>query len=310
MTEPFAYATGPARSTFLGLPEEESTFEKSRVLVLPIPYDGTTSYRPGTRFGPQAILEASRYVETYDEELDLVPELLGFHTLPEIPPSGLGADDMRERIHAAASEILDRAGDRFLLMLGGEHSVTPGVVQAVAARRPNLSVLHIDAHGDLRGSYEGSRNSHACACARIREHVETTVSVGIRAVSLEEGRQIREEKIPIYWAKDVVGRTDWIPEVVDRLTDEVYLTVDVDGLDPSIMPATGTPEPGGLGWYETLALFRAVAEKRRIVAADIVELSPIPGFHAPDFLCARLAVKILTYAHRARIRELMEAEGA
>jgi agmatinase len=305
MTEGFRYATGPARTTFLGLPEADSTFEKSRVLVLPIPYDGTTSYRPGTRFGPQAILDASRYVETYDEELDLVPEHLGYCTLPEIPPAGTGADEMAERIYRAAAEILERAGDRFLLTLGGEHSVTPGIVRAVAERRPGLSVLHIDAHGDLRGSYEGSRYSHACACARIRDHVEKTVSVGIRAVSAEEARSIREEEIPVFWARDVVGRRDWIPEVVEMLSDEVYLTVDVDGLDPSIMPATGTPEPGGLGWYETLALFRAVAERRRIVAADIVELSPIPGMSAPDFLCARLAVKIVTYSRQAEIRALM-----
>lgn len=305
MSEPFHYATGPARTTFLGLPEEDSAFEGSDVLVLPIPYDATTSYRPGARFGPQAILDASRFVETYDEELDLLPELLRYHTLPEIPPSGAGADEMVARIHAAAAEILDRAGDRFLLMLGGEHSVTPGVVQAMAERRPGLSVLHIDAHNNLQNAYKKSRNSHACACARIREHVETTVSVGIRAVSYEESKMIREEKIPIYWARDVVGRTDWIPEVVDQLSDEVYLTIDVDGFDPSIMPATGTPEPGGLGWYETLKLIRATAERRRIVGADVVELSPIPGLHAPEFLCARLAVKIVTYSFRNEIRRRM-----
>jgi len=289
---------GAAR-TFLGLPEEDSTFDSARVLVLPIPYDGTASYGTGARFGPAAILAASRYVETWDEEIGVSIEAIGYHVLPEVPAAGAGADAMTARIYAEASGILDRAGDRFLLTLGGEHSVTPGVVRAVAERRENLSVLSIDAHADLRDEYEGSANSHACAGRRIREIVETTVSVGIRSVSEPEARRIEEEEVPIYWARDVVGRTDWIPEAVSRLTDEVYLSVDLDGLDPSIMPATGTPEPGGLGWYETLALIREIARQKRIVAADLVELAPIEGWHAPDFLAARLAAKIVGYAFGA-----------
>jgi len=295
------YESGPA-ATFLGLPEEDSGFETSRVLVLPIPYDGTASYRPGARYGPEAILAASRYVETWDEELGLSVEPLGFHVLPAIAPSGAGADEMTERIHGAVERILEVAEDRFLLTLGGEHSVTPGVVRALAARRPGLSILHIDAHADLRGSYEGTRNSHACACARMRDHVKNTVSVGIRSLSEEEAALVEEEEIPIYRARDVVGRTDWIPEAVDRLSDEVYLTIDLDGLDPSILPGTGTPEPGGLGWYETLALIRETAKQKRIVAADVVELAPIPGQNASEFLAAKLAVKVVAYAHEGLLR--------
>jgi agmatinase len=253
------------------------------------------SYGGGTAAGPAAILDASAYVETFDEELGISLEGLRYEVLLPVEPGDRDADAMTEHIYATARACLaDRAG-AFLLALGGEHGVTPGVVRAVRERYEDLSVLHIDAHADLRAEYEGSRNSHACACRRIRDHVKTTVSVGIRAVSEPEARLIEDESIPIYWARDIVGRTDWIPEVVDRLTDTVYLTLDLDGLDPSIMPATGTPEPGGLGWYETLALLRETARRRRIVAADLVELAPVPGQHAPDFLAARLATKIVAY---------------
>jgi agmatinase len=292
--------------TFLGLPAEDSTFQGARVLVLPVPFEGTVSWGGGAGRGPAAILEASKYVETWDEELDLLPEVLGFHLLPEIEPGDSDADEMTERIHAAAAKVLDRAGDRFLLTLGGEHSVTPGIVRAFAERREGLSILHVDAHADLRPEYEGTRNSHACACRRIRDHVTDTVSVGIRSLSEEEARLVREERIPIYWAKDVVGRTDWIAEAVGRLSDTVYVTIDLDALDPSIMPATGTPEPGGLGWYELTALLRETAERRRVVGADLVELAPIPGLHAPDFLAARLALKVVTYALADEIRSLMK----
>ncbi len=299
----FRYHVGPAR-TFLGLPEDACTFEAARVLVLPVPYDGTTSYRPGTRYGPEAIIAASRQVETWDEELSVAPDCLGFCVLPEVAPSGEGAERMVERIHAAAKEVLSRAGDRFLLTLGGEHSVSPGVVQAFAEKYPDLSVLHIDAHADLRAEYEGSRHSHACACRRIRDHVKTTVSVGVRNLSAPEARLIAEERIPVFFAKDIVGRTDWIEKAVSLLGPVVYVTFDIDALDPSIMPATGTPEPGGLSWYEALALLRETARKREIVGADIVELSPIGGLHGPDFLAARLAVKMVTYAREAEIRAL------
>ncbi|MEN8148225.1 MAG: agmatinase [Planctomycetota bacterium] len=280
--------------TFLGLAEADDP----DVLVLPIPYEGTVSYGGGTAAGPGAILDATAYVETWDEELGVSLETLGYRVLPSVEPGDRDPDAMTEAIHEAATA----AGDGFLLSLGGEHSVSPGLVRAVAERHPDLSVLHIDAHADLRDEYEGSRNSHACALRRIRDRVDTTVSVGIRAISEPEARLIDEESIPVFWSRDVVGRTDWIEEAVDLLTDEVYLTVDVDGLDPSIMPATGTPEPGGLGWYETLALIRETARQKRIVAADVVELAPIRGMHAPDFLAARLATKIVSYAFEGELR--------
>lgn len=301
----YRYDTGPAR-TFLGLPAEVSTFEQSRVLVLPIPYDGTTSYGSGARFGPEAIIAASAYVETYDDELDLETDRLTYHLLPAIPPTGAGSDAMTEQIYGAAREILAGSGDRFLLSLGGEHSVTPGLVRAHAERYEGLSVLHLDAHADLRESYEETRNSHACACRRLREHVDRTVSVGIRSLSKAEADLIRAENIPVYFARDIVGRTDWVEEVVEGLGPEVYVTVDLDVLDPSIMPATGTPEPGGLSWAEVLAVLRAVSRRRKIVGADLVELAPNPGTHAPDFLAAKLALKLVTYVLASELRRFQE----
>jgi N1-aminopropylagmatine ureohydrolase len=297
----YEYETG-LTSSFLGLPEEQTAFEESRVLILPIPYDGSTSYRPGARLGPQAILDASAFVETYDDELDLVPVILGFHTLPAIPATAAGADRMTERIYQAAREVLSRAGDRFLLSLGGEHSVTSGLVRAFAEKFDNLSVLHLDAHADLRDTYEDTGNSHACACRRLREHVERTVSVGIRSLSREEADRVEAEDIPLFFARDIVGRSDWVDEAVELLTGNVYVTIDLDVFDPSIMPATGTPEPGGLMWYEVLRLLRVVASRREVVGADIVELAPLPGNVAPDFLAAKLALKVATYAREGEIR--------
>ncbi|MHC4471833.1 MAG: agmatinase [Planctomycetota bacterium] len=294
--------------TFLGLDEEDSTLDRADVLVLPVPYEGTVTYGGGTARGPAAILEASQQVETWDEELRLDMEAIGYHVLPEIHADPAGADAMAERIHETAARVLGSAGDRFLLSLGGEHSVTPGIVRAFAERVEDLSILHIDAHADMRAEYEGSANSHACAGRRMREIVDTVVSVGIRSLSREEAEYVEREGASIHWARDTAGRTDWIPRAVSELSPNVYLTIDLDGLDPSIMPATGTPEPGGLGWYETLALIRETARARTIVGADIVELAPIEGLVAPDFLAARLALKVVACAREREVRARMSSE--
>jgi len=222
--------------SFLLPPEESAGYEEARVLLLPVPWDGTASWKRGTRRGPAAILEASRHVETWDDELELECADYGYHVLPAIEPAGADADGMAERVRGEAARILDAADDRLLVALGGEHSITPGMVAAFAARRPGLSVLHLDAHADLRDSWEGTRNSHACAGRRIRDHVETTVTVGVRSLSAGEDALVRREEIPIFRAADVAGRTDWIDAAVDLLGAEVYVTIDLDVLDPSIMP--------------------------------------------------------------------------
>lgn len=295
-------AAGPAL-TFLGLPEGPEAFEQARVLILPVPFEGTASYGTGARFGPGAILHASQYVETWDEELELLLERLGFCTLPAIEVVD-GPEEMIEKIYRATDSVLERAGDRLLLVLGGEHSITPGIVRSFAERHDGLSVLHIDAHADLRDSYEGTRHSHACACRRIRDYVETTVSVGVRSLSAAEAALIREDGIPVYTAIEVAGSTDWMDEALGLLTGEVYVTIDLDALDPSVMPATGTPEPGGIGWWDLLRLLRRVGAEKRVMGVDIVELAPIPGLSAPDFLAARLAAKIVAYCRETEIRAL------
>jgi agmatinase len=199
---------------------------------------------------------------------------------------------LMDEIRRVASEILAR--DKFLVTLGGEHSITPPLVAAAAARHPGLSVLQIDAHADLRDCYMGTRHNHACAMRRSLEYARIT-QVGIRSMSTEEAEAAPGLNTTIFY--DVSMRRDpaWIDRVVECLGDPVYISIDVDGMDPAIMPATGTPEPGGLSWYEMLGLLRATFARRTVVACDVVELSPIPGMPAPNFLCAKLIYKILTY---------------
>ena len=291
MSFPFKYDHG-APLAFGGTLPRPRSFEESRAVVLPIPVDRTTSYVPGTRNGPREILQASSHMELWDEELGVDVHDVGIFTLPEMElPFGEMAPLVAE-IGRVASQILAR--DKFLVTLGGEHSITPPLVAAAAARHPGLSVLQIDAHADLRDSYMGTPHNHACAMRRTLEHA-TITQVGIRSMSAEEAAVAGSLNTTIFYDAIMRRDPDWVARVVDTLKDAVYITIDVDGLDPAIMPATGTPEPGGLSWYETLALLRATIATRRVVACDVVELSPIPGLLAPNFLCAKLVYKILTY---------------
>jgi agmatinase len=268
------------------------SFDESRVVVLPVPVDRTTSYAPGTRNGPREILQASSHMELWDEELAVDIHDVGIFTLPEMElPFGELAPLMAE-IQRVASGILAR--DKFLVALGGEHSITPPLVAAAAARHRGLTVLQIDAHADLRDSYMGTPHNHACAMRRTLEHASIT-QVGIRSMSTEEARAIASLKTRIFYDATMRRDANWIDRVVETLRDPVYITIDVDGIDPAIMPSTGTPEPGGLSWYEMLSLLRATLTRRNVVAFDIVELSPIPGLLAPNFLCAKLIYKMLTY---------------
>jgi agmatinase len=195
-------------------------------------------------------------------------------------------------IQRVAGEVLAR--DKFLVTIGGEHSITPPLVAAAAARHRGLHVLQIDAHADLRETYMGTPHNHACAMWGSLKHAELT-QVGIRSMSTEEAAAVRGLNTTVFYDHDMRRDPDWITKVVASLGDPVYITIDVDGFDPAIMPATGTPEPGGLSWYEMLALLRATIASRNVIACDVVELSPIPGMHAPNFLCAKLIYKILTY---------------
>ena len=277
---------------FLGLPPRYSQPQTARYAVLPVPFEGTVTYKGGTSAGPMAILEASAQVELFDEELRGEFHTAGVATYPLIQPAP-GVEEQLSRVKAAALPIL-RAG-RFLLTLGGEHSITSALVEAAAETCGQISVLQIDAHADLRDSYEGTRHSHACVMRRVLETTDHLCQVGIRSFSLEEQqacpRQVRNFITPA----DAGSDDRWISKALKLLGEKVYITVDIDGFDPAIAPGTGTPEPGGLSWQQGTRLLRRVCAERQVVAADIVEVRPIPPSHVTEFLAARLGYKIIAY---------------
>lgn len=280
---------------FGGLPDEHSQYATSRAVIFPVPLERTTSYEHGTRNGPAAILAASRNMELYDEELELEPyKEIGIHTLPAIDTSDGTLDEVIIEIFTAQLGLLE--DDKFTVALGGEHSLTPPLVSATAKKFKNLSVLQIDAHADLRDEYQGNPASHACAMRRVVE-VCPAVQVGIRSLSVEEAQAIPDLRTSVYWAKDIARAPmkTWIAKVLADLSPNVYLTIDLDGFDPAFVPATGTPEPGGLDWMQVTSLIRAVADHKKIVGMDVVELLPQPGDHASDFLAAKLVYKCLGY---------------
>ncbi|MEX0879578.1 MAG: agmatinase [Thermoanaerobaculia bacterium] len=281
-------------SNFLGIPPEENTLEKSRVVILPVPYERTVSYGPGTRNGPGAILEASHYVELYDDELDEEVFRIGIHTLPSWLPDDMEPAACLEELEKMAASLL--APGRFLLTLGGEHSIAPAPIRAHRARHPKMSVLHFDAHGDLRDTYEGQKNSHACAAHRWVELGIPSVHVGIRSISKEEVDYVRKSGTLIVSNREMHRSDGWMEKALAKLTEEVYVTFDVDFFDGSLVPGTGTPEPGGGTYDQALAILRRVASERRIVGADVVEHAPLAGNRAPDFLVAKMCYKLLGYA--------------
>ena len=280
---------------FGGLPEENSDYKSSRAVIFPIPLERTTSYETGTRGGPDAIIAASRNMETYDEELGYETyQKIGIATLPAIDTNEGDLQHVMDAIEAAETELLEDG--KFPVALGGEHSLTAPLVRAAAKKFRKVSVLQIDAHADLRESFHGTPLSHASVMRRV---VETcpSVQVGIRSLSVEEADAIPKLDTKIYWGKDIahLPPEKWVPKVINDLSQNVYLTIDLDGFDPAYVPATGTPEPGGLNWHQVTTLIREVAAKKRIVAMDVVELLPQPGDHASDFLAAKLIYKSLGY---------------
>jgi agmatinase len=282
---------GPPES-FLGLPAEEADFTTCPITILPVPYEATVSYIGGTRFGPRALLHASRFVELYDHELDFEPYRVGIATLPELLLSGAGPREALDQLRAAYDALLDQ--NKFVVMLGGEHSISGPPILAHADRATNdLSVLQLDAHSDLRPEYEGTPLSHASVMYRVCDRAHL-LPVGIRSLTSDERILMRDRGItPVFGHElDTPG---WIERVLAGLGDDVYLTFDVDYFDPGIMPATGTPEPGGGSWYPTMALLEAVFREKRIVGCDVVELAPQPGLVAPDFMAAKLVYKLVAF---------------
>jgi agmatinase len=286
---------------FLGLDPGDSDPRRAAVLVLPVPYEATVSYGGGTRRGPQAILDASTTVELYDHAADDEPYRVGVATAEPVPLTVAGPEAALKELRKAYAAAL-RPG-RFVVMLGGEHSVSVAPILEYAARLRRqgrrLSVLQLDAHGDLRNSWEGSRWSHACAMRRVVEQVDL-VQVGIRAIAVEERAVMRRHGVTTVFAHEMQDGDGWIDRAVGALGRDVYVTIDIDYFDPSLVPSTGTPEPGGGAWYPTLRLLERVFRSRRVVAADLVELAPIPGLIAPDFLAATLVYKLIGFHARAR----------
>ncbi len=282
---------------FLGLSKRDSDYRRARFAVLPIPYDGTVSFQVGTRAGPRAIISASQQVELFDQEYGREFQGCGIATLDPLMPNMAGPKAMLEDIYEASRQVV-RDG-KFLIGLGGEHSITPGLIRAVLGKHKKLSVLQIDAHADLRDSYEGTPFSHACAMRRVWDLGVPVVGVGIRNYSAEEHQFMRRRKIEPISARRIREDPDWIQRAVDALGDVVYVTIDIDGFDPAYAPGTGTPEPGGLDFFEVSDLLEAVAFNRKVVAADVVEVLPLPGSAQTEFLAAKLIYKLIAHVESA-----------
>ncbi|MFA6141887.1 MAG: agmatinase [Candidatus Omnitrophota bacterium] len=280
---------------FIGLEEEYSSFKKSKVSILQVPYDKTTTYIHGTSKGPAAIIDASKYVELFDDEINMETYRIGIHTMEPLVVEGLSSEDMVDHVHKSASELLK--SNKFPVMLGGEHSVSVGVVKAFKETYPNLSVLHLDAHCDLRNEYFGSKLNHGCVARRISE-ICPIVQVGTRSMSKEEKDFIAAQangKVKNISVYDILENPMWKDTATKSLSENVYVSIDLDVFDPSLVPSVGTPEPGGIGWYETLDLLRDVSKDKKIVGFDVVELCPIPGQISSDFLAAKLIYKLIGY---------------
>ncbi len=280
---------------YLDLPPQHTAWDSSGVVILPIPYEATTSWGAGTRQGPSAIIEASRYVEWYDEELDREPHEIGICTLPAAFLGLSGPERAIADLRALYDDLLDAAGGRFVIGLGGEHSISSAPARAWVDRLGDeVSILQLDAHSDLRDAYHGTPWNHACVMRRVLESTSEIVAVGVRALTSEERACIREHDILTVFAHEMRS-AGWIERVVEGLRPHVYVTFDVDFFDPALMPATGTPEPGGGDWWDAVNLLEAVFRERDVVGADVVELAPRRGEEASAFTAAKLVYKMIGY---------------
>jgi len=271
------------------LPEEYSKPDNAGIVIIPVAYDGTTTWMKGTDKGPEAIIEASANMELYDIETDSETYRKGIFT-DDVIEGIASVEEIIEAVFETVQYHLEKA--RFPVVVGGEHAVSIGAVKAHAKQYNNLTVLQLDAHTDLRDEFNGSRYNHACVMARVKE-LCPIVQVGIRSMDSSEKESIKTESI--FFAKDIYNKDGWIDKVVSKLSQKVYITIDLDVFDPSIMPSTGTPEPGGVFWYDILLLLKAICSQKDVVGFDVVELCPDSRNKAPDFLAAKLIYKLLSY---------------
>jgi len=280
---------------FCGLIGRYADYDQAASVILPIPFDKTSTWQKGADKGPAAIIEASRYLELYDIETDSEVFKKGIFTAR---PINAGSSPLLiKKTDLAVSRYLK--DNKLVVTLGGDHSVSIGVVKAYARHFRDLSILHLDAHADSRESYEGTPYNHACVIARAREVVRNIVSVGIRSMDISERAGMNRKKM--FFAHDIQKSDRWIRDAVRHLTGSIYITIDVDVFDPGIMPSTGTPEPGGLGWYQVMQLLSAISKSKRIVGFDVVELCPSKS-KASDFLAAKLIYTLLSYIEVNRSR--------
>lgn len=286
-----------ATSTYFGLPAEYSSPENSRVTIVPCPYEATTSYGKGTAKGPEAVLEASQQVELFDDELWVEPHVVGIQTAEPVIMEAQ-TEEMEEPFKALQDAVAPLVEfNKFPIIVGGEHALTLGGVKACIGKYPDLSILQVDAHADLRKTYDNKVYSHACVAYHLYKTLPkpNITQVGIRNISKGEADWMEEEQpnIHIFWARH---QDKWnFSDIISTLSDNVYLTIDIDGLDGAVMPATGTPEPGGMNWYQLMDLIKQLCIRKNVVAADVVEYAPIQGMHAPSFLVAKLIYKIIGY---------------
>jgi len=287
---------------FGGLTGREAGSTGARFTVIPVPYDLTATYGSGARRGPAAILEASANMELYDEETGTEPFSWGIATRAPLEVTAAGPEDMVARVGEEGSTVLE--GGSTPVVLGGEHSITTGTVRALLARYPGLSVLQLDAHADMRDQYQGTPYSHASVGRRLLE-LCPLAQAGLRSLSAGEAGFMKEggaDGLLSIFAAEMTGPAGLegaLGKITSALTEDVFITVDLDVLDPSIMPSTGTPEPGGLSWGEILFILRGVFAEKKVRGFDVVELAPVPGLHAPDFLAARLVYRMMAYMRRA-----------
>jgi agmatinase len=275
--------------TYAGISEDLASFENAEFLLQSIPYDGTSTWGKGADNGFEAFLDASENMELYDIETQTEVYKKGIHILDEISESK-SPESVFNSVYEKTKTLLEK--DKFLTFFGGEHSVSIGVIKAFYEQHPDITIVQLDAHADLRQNYMGSRYNHACALHDASQHTNL-IQVGIRSMDISEKQYMNDDKC--FYAQDIVGKTDWMDRAINLMTDKVYITIDLDAFDPSILPGTGTPEPGGLGWYESLEFLFNIFKQKNVLGFDIVELAPIPNHKTSEFLAAKLYYKLLSY---------------
>lgn len=288
---------------FLG-PDVTASYEAARVVILPIPYEATTTYRRGCENGPAAILDASQQVEYYDEELDEEFWAIGINTQPAIADTRndlkVSSEEMLQVTQQTVARLI--ADGKFVIALGGEHSITTGLVEAYRqANSEPFTVVQIDAHGDLRHEYEGSIHNHACVMRRIVDMGLPTVQIGIRSICREEADLIKSKNLAVFRAREIASQPDWMERAWAAIpTQRVFLTIDLDGIDPTLIPGVGTPEPGGLNWYALMTFLRQIFANHDVLGADVMELAPIADSVVSEFTAAKLVYKLIGYQAQAK----------